>query len=106
MPNNGWMFAYEVGGDERELEDEVLEIFVDLLMPHGGAVGANETSWGATIFVDVDDPLEAIAASSRVVHAAAAAAGLPEFPPGRIELQPYEELDRELALDLSTPNPC
>lgn len=71
--------------------DEIVEL-ADAVAPHEGiASGIGTTSYAAQIVIEAPTSAEAVARAKEVFHAAAAHAGLPEWP--TVWAEPISEED-------------
>ena len=72
-------------GDRVVSREEVVEL-ADAVAPFGGiASGMGTTMYGAQILVEADTSDEAVELAVAIVQRAAATAGLPVWPIGRVE---------------------
>lgn len=80
-----WSVSLEAEGDREMTHDEVVEL-ADAVAPHSGiASGIGSTRYGAQIVVLAETREEAETAGVETFRAAAARAGLPEYPIARVE---------------------
>ena len=93
-----WSVGLEAQGDRLVTHDEIVEL-ADAVAPHGGiASGIGTDRYGAQIIVDASSHDEAVERGTATFRAAAATAGLPEFPIVRAEA--VSEADDDLAWEV------
>jgi hypothetical protein len=80
-----WSVGLEAQGDRQVTHDEIVEL-ADAGAPHGGiASGIGTDRYGAQIVVVAETREQALERGTATFRAAAATAGLPEFPIVRAE---------------------
>ena len=80
-----WSVSVVAEGDRVVSREEVVEL-ADAVAPFGGiASGTGTTMYGAQILVEADTSDEAVELAVAIVQRAAATAGLPVWPIGRVE---------------------
>ena len=90
-----WSVGLEAEGDRVLTHDEVLEL-ADAVAPSSGvASGIGSTRYGARVIVLADGRDEAVEAGTATFRAAAARAGLPEWPIVRVEAVSEDEDDAD-----------
>ena len=88
-----WSVGIEVAGDG----DEVMTLdrigdLADAVASTGGiACGIGQPSYGVKVLVEAEDQESAVAKATRILRAAASAAGLPEWQVSRVEAFSEEE---------------
>lgn len=93
-----WSVGIEAEGDRVMRLEEVVEL-ADAVAPSGGiATGVGTTRYGAQLVVLADTREEAVEKGRAEFAAAAAKAGLPDYPVVRVEAVSEEE-DREIDAD-------
>jgi predicted DNA-binding transcriptional regulator AlpA len=89
--------ARNPGRGTRDVDEWLLDGFVDAVAAYDGVVGGGRGAWDARISVEADDADRAAMAGAELVRKAAAAAGLPEWPLVRLEATRQDVLSEELA---------
>ena len=80
-----WSVSVVAEGDRVVSREEVVEL-ADAVAPFGGiASGMGTTMYGAQIVVEADTSDDAVELAVAIVQRAAATAGLPVWPIGRVE---------------------
>jgi hypothetical protein len=80
-----WSVGIEADGDRVFTREEIVEL-ADAVAPAGGiASGIGTSRYGARLLVDAPDREKAVALATAEFRRAAAAAGLPPCPVGRVE---------------------
>ncbi|OLT13827.1 hypothetical protein BJF78_20950 [Pseudonocardia sp. CNS-139] len=90
-----WSVGVEAEGDRVLTHDEILELADAVAVNSGVASGIGATRYGARLIVLADDRDEAVAAGTATFRAAAARAGLPEWPIVHVEAVSELEDDEE-----------
>jgi hypothetical protein len=90
------MLTVDARGEESQINDGVLERFMNQLDALGGAVACTASSWGATVTVYEKSAVDAVVTGLNAIRVAASSAGLPDWPTVRIEIKTYDEFDREV----------
>jgi hypothetical protein len=80
-----WSVAIEAEGDRVLTREEIVELADAVAARSGIASGIGTTRYGAQIVVEADDVDAAAALATTEFVAAAALAGLPEWPVVRVE---------------------
>jgi hypothetical protein len=96
IADTGWMLTVDARGEESQINDGVLERFMNQLDALGGAVACTASSWGATVTVYEKSAVDAVVTGLNAIRVAASSAGLPDWPTVRIEIKTYDEFDREV----------
>lgn len=78
-------------------DDDRLDHLIHLLYFHHCIVHGTGGGFGATFNVHAEDARHAVEVGVRLIRRAAAIAGFPDWPPGRIEVMTYFEQEQELA---------
>jgi hypothetical protein len=87
------------GDDPAEVTGDQLGDLVNALVPHSGVVigGADRARWGATVSVEADSAVLAVAKAAAIVRRFGADVFLPDWPVVRAEAVREDVLDEELA---------
>jgi len=100
-----WSVEIEVVGNGDPISTDRLEDLLDVLEPYSPTVtgtpeepAADRARFGMSLWIDADQPSDALKEAGRVLAQATRKVRLPQWPIARILLLSDEELDRELAL--------
>ena len=75
-----WSVSAQAAGDRELSREEIVEL-ADAVAPAGGvASGIGQTAYGAQLVVEADSREEAVERGAAIFTAAAARAGLPDWP--------------------------
>lgn len=90
-----WSVSAQAAGD-RELSREEIVALADAVAPAGGvASGIGQTAYGAQVLVEAETREQALAGGARIFAAAAARAGLPDWPISAISALSEDEDDED-----------
>lgn len=88
-----WSVSAQAAGDRELSREEIVEL-ADAVAPAGGvASGIGQTAYGAQLLVEADTREQAVQRGAAIFTAAAARAGLPDWPVSAISALGEDEDD-------------